>query len=236
MNSMSDKFIELSDQQKERRKKNIYPHRLARKGYARFAEEIASELCDDNDINKAIIWKKGRLNKEEDFDGQELQITVEKIDDYIQQKREEKLQITGTKKDILTKALNSDEHGGRVRAVGGHITPTLYFNVGRSWKIEDVDRELMIEQKKELIEARKLIQEQDTRIQKLEAIVYKKGAWDCEIDEKGSCSVKFHQVNENEMKIDKFFPNYEDLNDVEMKVVEKSVALQVFNLLWLYST
>ncbi|XP_073274139.1 uncharacterized protein [Primulina huaijiensis] len=84
----------------------------------------------------------------------------------------------------------------------------------------------MIEQKKELIEARKLIQEQDTRIQKLEAIVYKKGAWDSEIDDKGSCSVKLHQVNENEMKIDKFFPSYEDLNDVEMKVVEKSVALQ----------
>ncbi|XP_073280961.1 uncharacterized protein [Primulina huaijiensis] len=144
----------------------------------------------------------------------------------MQQKRDGKLQIKGTKKDILTKALNSDELGGRVRAVGGHITPTLYFNVGRSWKTEDVDRELMIEQKKELIEARKLIQEQDTRIQKLEAIVCKKGAWDSEIDNKGSCSVKLHQVNESEMKIDKFFPSYEDLNDVEMKVVEKSVTLQ----------
>ncbi|XP_075505419.1 uncharacterized protein LOC142542585 [Primulina tabacum] len=190
---------------------------------------IASELCDDDDINRAIIWKKGRVNKEGDFDGQELQITVEKI-------REGKLEIKETKKDIFTKALNSDEHGGRVRAVGGHITPTLYFNVGRSWKTEDVERKLMIEQKKELIEATKLIQEQDTRIQKLEAIVYKKGAWDSEIDDKGSCSVKLHQVNENEMKIDKFFPSYEDLNDVEMKVVEKCVALQIYNLLWLYST
>ncbi|XP_073057676.1 uncharacterized protein [Primulina eburnea] len=181
MTRMSDKFIELSDQQKERRKKNIYPHRLSRKVYARFAEEIASELCDDDDINRAIIWKKGRVNKERDFDGQEFQITVEKI-------REGKLEIKETKKDILTKALNSDEHGGRVRAVGGHITPTLYFNVGRSWKTEDVDRKLMIEQKKDLIEARKLIQEQDTRIQKLEAIIYKIGAWDSEIDDKGSCS------------------------------------------------
>ncbi|XP_073041868.1 uncharacterized protein [Primulina eburnea] len=173
-----------------------------------------------------LFGKKRRVNKEGDFDGQELQITVEKINDYIHQKSEGKLEIKETKKDILTKALNSDEHGGRVRAVGGHITPTLYFNVGRSWKTEDVDRKLMIEQKKELIEARKLIQEQDTRIQKLQAIVYKKGSWDSEIDDKGSCSVKLHQVNENEMKIDKCFPSYEDLNDVEIKVVEKSVALQ----------
>ncbi|XP_073060010.1 uncharacterized protein [Primulina eburnea] len=93
MTRMFDKFIELSDQQKERRKKSVYHHRLSRKGYARFAEEIPSELCDDDDINRAIIWKKGRVNKEGDFDGQELQITVEKIDDYIQQKREGKLEI-----------------------------------------------------------------------------------------------------------------------------------------------
>ncbi|XP_073286360.1 uncharacterized protein [Primulina huaijiensis] len=79
MTRMYDKFIEVNDQQKKRRKKNIYPHRLARKGYARFAEEIASELCDDDDINRAIISKKGRVNKEGDSDVQELQVIVENI-------------------------------------------------------------------------------------------------------------------------------------------------------------
>ncbi|XP_042430599.1 uncharacterized protein LOC122017137 isoform X2 [Zingiber officinale] len=186
---------------------------------------IANELCDDDEINRAIIWKKGRVNKEGKFDGQELKKTIDKIDDYIQQKRERTLEINGTKEDILTKALNSREHGGRVRVVGGHITPTLFFNVSR-WKTDDLNREIMIEQKRELVEARKLIQEQDTRIQKLEAIVYKKGAWSSDIDDKGSCSVKLPQQNDNKLKTDKTFPSYEEFNDVEMQVVDKEVALQ----------
>ncbi|XP_073121501.1 uncharacterized protein [Henckelia pumila] len=39
---MSGDFIKLSEQQKYRRKQNVYPHRLSRKGYARFASEIVS--------------------------------------------------------------------------------------------------------------------------------------------------------------------------------------------------
>ncbi|XP_042432737.1 uncharacterized protein LOC122019324 [Zingiber officinale] len=222
---MSDDFIKLSEQQKEKRKKNIYPHRLARKGYARYAEEIANELCDDDEINRAIIWKKGRVNKEGKFDGQELKQTIDKIDDYIQQKREGTLEINGTKEDILTKALNSREHSGHVRVVGGHITPSLFFN-GSRWKTDHVDRELLIEQKRELVEARKLIQDQDTRIQNLEAIVYKKGAWGSDIDDKGSCSVKLPQQNDNKLNTDKTFPSHEEFNDVEMQVVDKEVALQ----------
>ncbi|XP_073017221.1 uncharacterized protein [Primulina eburnea] len=76
---MSDDFIRLSDQQKERRKQNIYPHRLAHKGYACFAKKIAAELCDDDEINRAIIWKKGRLNKEGSFEGDDLTKRVDKI-------------------------------------------------------------------------------------------------------------------------------------------------------------
>lgn len=94
---MSDEFIKLSDQQKKRIKHKIYPHRLARKGYARFAEEIAAELCDDDEINKAIIWKKRRLNKEGSFEGEDLTKTVDKIDAYIQEKLDGKLKIEGTK-------------------------------------------------------------------------------------------------------------------------------------------
>ncbi|XP_073123545.1 uncharacterized protein [Henckelia pumila] len=223
---MSDDFIKLSEKQQERRKQNLYPHRLARKGYARYAEEIANELCDDVEINRAIIWKKGRVNKEGEFEGNALQLTVDKIDDYIQQKREGTLNMMGTKEDILTKALESYEHSGRVRAVGGHITPTLYFNVGRIRKSVDIDRDLIIEQKKELLETRKLISEQDARIQKLEAFVLKKGAWVSEIDDKSSCSVKLHQLNEPFLKTDNNLPNYEDLDNDEMEVVDKSVALQ----------
>ncbi|XP_073051647.1 uncharacterized protein [Primulina eburnea] len=212
INRMSDDFIRLSDQQKERRKMNIYPHRLARKGYARFAEEIAAELCDDDEINRAIIWKKGRLNKEGRFEGDDLTERVDKIDAYIQEKQERKLKIEGPKDGILTKALETEEHAGRVRGIGGHITPTIYFNVGRNWKGSDVSTE----HKRELMEAKKKISEQDARIKKLEAIMYKNGACDMSIDDKGSCSEKLNQMNESDMKHD----------DVELQIVSKFDVLQ----------
>ncbi|XP_019158302.1 PREDICTED: uncharacterized protein LOC109155026 isoform X2 [Ipomoea nil] len=51
---MSEDFKKLSEQQKLRRKKNLYPHRLARKGYARLASEISTELrrCFEDKIYK----------------------------------------------------------------------------------------------------------------------------------------------------------------------------------------
>ncbi|XP_073034989.1 uncharacterized protein [Primulina eburnea] len=123
-------------------------------------------------------------------------------------KREGKLKIEGAKDGILTKALETEEHAGRVRGIGGHITPTIYFNGGRNWKGS--------EHKRELMEAKKKISEQDARIKKLEAIMYKSGACDMSIDDKGSCSVKLNQMRESDMKHD----------DVELKIVSKFDVLQ----------
>ncbi|XP_073147304.1 uncharacterized protein [Henckelia pumila] len=103
---MSVDFMNLSAEQKKRRKQNIYPHRLSRKGYAQFADEIASELCDDDDVNRALIWKKGRVNKEGEVEGDDLKMKLEKIDEYVQKKkRDGKLHFEGSKKDILSNVL-----------------------------------------------------------------------------------------------------------------------------------
>ncbi|XP_042388528.1 uncharacterized protein LOC121980523 isoform X3 [Zingiber officinale] len=39
----------------------------------------SSVLCDDDEINRTILWKRGRLNKEGEFVGDELKQTVNKI-------------------------------------------------------------------------------------------------------------------------------------------------------------
>ncbi|XP_073153464.1 uncharacterized protein [Henckelia pumila] len=117
---MSGDFIKLSEQQKDRRKQNVYPHRLSRKGYARFASEI---------------------------------------DDYIQQKRDGVLRIEGTKEDILSKALETKEYDGRVRGIGGHVTPTLYFNAGRTLKSSGVPTDVLVEHERKLMEANRIISE-----------------------------------------------------------------------------
>ncbi|XP_042397150.1 uncharacterized protein LOC121987418 [Zingiber officinale] len=230
---MSDDFKKVSDEQKKRRKQNVYPHRLARKGYARFADEIGDELCDDEEINRAIIWKKGRMNKKGQFEGDDLKMAIEKIDDYVQQKREGKLHLEEANTDILSKALSSEEHSGRVRGVGGYVTPTFYFNVGSIVQKHLVDEQFILQQK-ELMEAKILISQQnarisnqDERIQKLEAM-FRKGACDLDTDEKGSCSVKLHPMSDENIKIEKCVPNIETLDDDDMQILNNDDFFQVY--------
>ncbi|XP_075507617.1 uncharacterized protein LOC142544458 [Primulina tabacum] len=234
---LSDDFMKLRDEQKKRRKQNIYPHRMSRKGYARFADEIADELCDDDDINRAIMWKKGRVNKKGQYEGDELKSAIEKIDGYVQQKIEGTLQYEEGKNDILTKALDSYEHSGRVRGVGGHITPSIYFNIGRVWKSPFGDDHIFLNQTKELMEAKILISkqdaqiaeqnarisDQDARIQRLEEM-FKKGASNFDIEEKGSCLVKLHPMSDD--KIKKGASNYATSHDDDVKTLSNAEFLQ----------
>ncbi|XP_075481234.1 uncharacterized protein LOC142521947 [Primulina tabacum] len=229
--------MKLRDEQKKRRKQNIYPHRMSRKGYARFADEIADELCDDDDINRAIMWKKGRVNKKGQYEGDELKSAIEKIDGYVQQKIEGTLQYEEGKNDILTKALDSYEHSGRVRGVGGHITPSIYFYIGRVWKSPFGDDHIFLNQTKELMEAKILISkqdariaeqnarisDQDARIQRLEEM-FKKGASNFDIEEKGSFSVKLHPMSDD--KIKKGASNYATSHDDDVKTLSNAEFLQ----------
>lgn len=59
-------------------------------------------------------------------------------------KKKEKgeIQFSGGE-DVLTTALESREHSGRVRAVGGYITPKQYFKLPREKKIRMTKEELM---------------------------------------------------------------------------------------------
>ena len=51
-------------------------------------------------------------------------------------------------KDILGMALGNQERGGRVRGVGGMVTPKIYFNLPRRTKTSKILEQLLEEQKK----------------------------------------------------------------------------------------
>ena len=51
-------------------------------------------------------------------------------------------------KDILGMALGNPEHSGRVRGVGGMVTPTTYFNLLKRTKTSELLQHLLEEQKK----------------------------------------------------------------------------------------
>ncbi|KAH6777402.1 hypothetical protein C2S51_008714 [Perilla frutescens var. frutescens] len=141
---MSEEFQKVSQEQKERRRKNLYPHHLSCKGYAGLREQMKDKLTGDEEIDRAMLWKQARANKKGEFE------------------------------DILTQALETPEHCGRVRVVGGNITPTIYFNITRGMssvgKMQEMSK-MMVQMNAKIIELENYIKSKDS-------------------EEKGSCSVK----------------------------------------------
>ncbi|KAH6834369.1 hypothetical protein C2S53_012116 [Perilla frutescens var. hirtella] len=116
------------------------------------SEEFQKDkLSGDEEIDRAMLWKQARANKKEEFEGEHLTQTIIKI------------------------ALETPEHCGRVRAVGGHITPTVYFNLTREMTV-GVGK---------MQEMSQMMVQMNAKIMELENLIKSK---DCE--EKGSCSVK----------------------------------------------
>ncbi|KAI8534264.1 hypothetical protein RHMOL_Rhmol10G0076600 [Rhododendron molle] len=81
-------------------------------------------------VDRSVSWKMARQNKDGGYDNIDIEEKAAEIDEITKQVEDGTLQTQG-RNDILTIALGGTEHGGRVRAVGGKVTPTLYFNVPR---------------------------------------------------------------------------------------------------------
>ncbi|KAG6496093.1 hypothetical protein ZIOFF_043941 [Zingiber officinale] len=105
--------------------------------------------------------------------------------------------------DILTKALNSNEHGGRVRGIGANVTPSSFFKLARG-KVQ-IDKAAYERQQKEFKEAKTMLSDQGDRIKKLEAMVLKLSGREFESEEKGSCSVKPQCLLDIKPEVERFF-------------------------------
>ncbi|KAL6579050.1 hypothetical protein OROMI_009266 [Orobanche minor] len=163
----SPSFLTMRKVQQMKRQRNMYPHRLSRKGYAGLEEELlrAENLSDDEELERFFLWIEERKGKDGSFKDD---ATKNKADEIIQLK--EKVDrgeesISGSL-DVLEKALGTKEHGGRVRGVGGYITPSAYFHLPRRQKstmqekiqkgvevyIVQIEEKIIAKAKKEAIE------------------------------------------------------------------------------------
>ncbi|KAL0560430.1 hypothetical protein IC582_000835 [Cucumis melo] len=105
--------------------------------------------------------------------------------------------------DALTQALGTPEYGGRVRGVGGFITPTVYFHQAKPRKSKKVDTTQQIIDENEAL--RKRIRELEQKVQSIPT------------SEHGSCSKS--KVQEKEVKEEEVIATMSmTKNEVNVKV------------------
>ncbi|KAL0551541.1 hypothetical protein IC582_010630 [Cucumis melo] len=89
---------------------------MSRKGYA----NLADELKITHDVSyRSTLSKEARKGKNNDYFDDATRDCASRIDELV---------ATNKNEDILTDALGSKEHGGRVRGVGAFVSQSQYFN------------------------------------------------------------------------------------------------------------
>ncbi|XP_058201697.1 uncharacterized protein LOC131316371 isoform X2 [Rhododendron vialii] len=139
-------FEKHNDNQRGKQRENKFRHRLGRKGYANFeqeqikmikksidgAEDEVAEVEDVDDadeIDRSILWKKSRQNKNGEYDNEDIEEQAAMIDEFTKQAQEGNLDLGGST-DILALVLCKHERS-RVRGIGDFVTPTAYFQMPR---------------------------------------------------------------------------------------------------------
>ncbi|KAL0539584.1 hypothetical protein IC582_023800 [Cucumis melo] len=89
---------------------------MSRKGYA----NLADELKITHDVSyRSTLWKEAWKGRNNDYFDDATRDCAYRIDELV---------ATHKNEDILTDALGSKEHGGRVRGVGGFVSQSQYLN------------------------------------------------------------------------------------------------------------
>ncbi|CAL2270372.1 unnamed protein product [Prunus armeniaca] len=91
------------------------------------------------EIDRSLLWKKAREDKQGNIPDPKVAEKTKLIDDLKIQVSEGTLTVSGSN-DILTLALGTPEHGGRVRGVGAGVFPTQFFNLPRQQRVKFVDK------------------------------------------------------------------------------------------------
>ncbi|KAL9682439.1 hypothetical protein QQ045_014237 [Rhodiola kirilowii] len=132
---LSEAAKKLRDTNKNLVKKNIYKHILGRGVYRKQEEVMTKEKTTEFISQGAIedgqassvsierhdLWKRERIRKIVEFVSEESQELATKIDDLVERAAQGDFSTQG-RRDILTAAIGTDEHPGRTRGLGTHIS------------------------------------------------------------------------------------------------------------------
>ncbi|CAL8168050.1 unnamed protein product [Prunus armeniaca] len=126
---LSPDFEAVHSEQSQRREKCEYNHRLSRKRYVGLEDQL-EETMSGEEIDRSLLWKKAKEDKQENIPDPKVVEKAKLIDDLKKQVFEGTLTDSGSN-NVLTLALGTPKHGGRVRGVGARVSPTQFFNLLR---------------------------------------------------------------------------------------------------------
>ncbi|KAL0541528.1 hypothetical protein IC582_021580 [Cucumis melo] len=115
---------------------------------------------EEQDFGRANMWKKARTKKDGGYINEDVQQVANEIDEILDKAPNEE-----SSNDALTQALGTPKYGGRVRGVGGFITPTVYFHQAKPRKSKKVDATQQIIDENEAL--RKRIRELEQKVQSI---------------------------------------------------------------------
>ncbi|GJX67193.1 transposase, Ptta/En/Spm, transposase, Tnp1/En/Spm-like protein [Tanacetum coccineum] len=117
---------------------------MGRGGYTHVKEKMIEkkEIEQDEEPTRGTLWLKGRVNKDGEYQDDEIRLVGDKLNEIEDKIKEGTLQVDqGT--DAMTLVLGK-EKGGYARGVGSGVTYKRYFDLPRSKQVAN-ERILLLE-------------------------------------------------------------------------------------------
>ncbi|GJU25607.1 transposase, Ptta/En/Spm, transposase, Tnp1/En/Spm-like protein [Tanacetum coccineum] len=173
----TEEYKVKSAKAKMARSKCVFPHTMGR------------EIEQDEEPTRGTLWLKGRVNKDGEYQDDEIRSVGDKLKETEDKIKEGTLQVDqGT--DAMTLVLGK-EKGGYARGVGSGVTYKRYFDLPRSKQAAD-ERILLLESqldaaRREREEKELLIKSMSSKMSQTEGMVtdWKYQGW---LHKGGSCS------------------------------------------------
>ncbi|XP_073303361.1 uncharacterized protein [Primulina huaijiensis] len=148
-----------------------YHHRMSRKGYIGLEAELRNKklVAEDEEVDRSVLWRKAREDKSGNITCSETSEVAEKIDELLEKKGKGEFKSSGINY-VLTAALGSQEHYGRVRGVGGFVKPQVYFKTPRK-KRETISKAVIENVKAQSEETKSLKAELEMLRSQLAAVI-----------------------------------------------------------------
>ncbi|KAL6555873.1 hypothetical protein OROHE_007147 [Orobanche hederae] len=121
-----EKF-DISTKGQTARMKHIYPHHMGRGGYPYLKEKLVKkkEITIDEDPSRAYMWRKGREDKNGEYQNMEVKVMAEKLIEVEEKIKDEALNLDPDQ-DAITVVFGKDK-GHYLKGVGCGVTASTYW-------------------------------------------------------------------------------------------------------------